>query len=282
VPSSNHSPTPGVAPLQLPGGRIAQVIGNERDLTLIEPLRSSGDSWEPHVGAIFERLVPPDWVCLDIGANIGAHTLALASLATRGQVIAFEASRHSFGYLRENAAALAEPKALITLVHSALWDTPGRITWPRARSCRWRLRLRAEPGLSDSEQTHVVAGREVPHTIRIEDVAAVRLDEWIDDHPVPRLDLIKLDVEGAESRVLAGAKATLNRFSSGARDRVQRQLRDGLFRGRSRQLLLTTRDLVRFQSTDRTRRWPFQASRLGESCRQAERGQRLGRSARGL
>lgn len=42
------------------------------------------------MSAVMERLVRPDWVCVDAGANIGAHTLVLSELAR--QVLAFEAN----------------------------------------------------------------------------------------------------------------------------------------------------------------------------------------------
>jgi hypothetical protein len=47
--------------------------------------------------------------------------------------------------------------------------------------------------------------------IRRGEVAALPLDAWLDANPQPRLDLIKLDVEGAEARVIRGADATLRR-----------------------------------------------------------------------
>src|SRR5580765_8476349 len=80
----------GIAPLRLPSGRVVEVVGDDEDLTLITPLRASGGEWEPHVRRVMERIVRPEWTCLDIGANIGVHTLALAELAR--EVIAFEAN----------------------------------------------------------------------------------------------------------------------------------------------------------------------------------------------
>jgi hypothetical protein len=45
-----------------------------------------------------------------------------------------------------------------------------------------------------------------------ETVALRRLDTIVADRQIGRVDLIKLDVEGAEFRVLTGARATLERF----------------------------------------------------------------------
>src|SRR3954454_10033377 len=51
----------------------------------------------------YRRLIRPGDVILDIGANIGAHTLQFASLTgPRGQVFAFEPTAFPFGKLKEN------------------------------------------------------------------------------------------------------------------------------------------------------------------------------------
>jgi FkbM family methyltransferase len=201
------------APLLLPAGRSAQVAGDGRDLTVLLPLQHSGGDWEPHVRALMARLVQPDWVCLDIGANIGAHTLALASLATDGEVLAFEASRRNFAYLEENVAALSEPKARITTVHCALWDRAGTVDLAESDVFPGGAFVAEESaGLDGSEHVHNIGDRDVTFTLRVDSVPAVRLDDWVAAQGLQRLDLIKLDVEGAETHVLDGAARTLERF----------------------------------------------------------------------
>jgi hypothetical protein len=86
------NPMDGVsAPLILPRGATTVVTGEERDLTVFAVLRGLNGDWEPHIRRFLERTVQTNWVCVDIGANIGTHTLAMASMATEGTVVAFEA-----------------------------------------------------------------------------------------------------------------------------------------------------------------------------------------------
>ncbi len=47
----------------------------------------------------------------------------------------------------------------------------------------------------------------------METVAAIPLDAWVGENGLNRIDLIKLDVEGAEARVLQGAENVLRRYA---------------------------------------------------------------------
>jgi len=79
--------------------------------------------WEPHVIAVLERIVKPAWVCLDVGANIGAITLPLARLASAGHVHAFEASPTAFELLKRNIASNGLTNA--TPVNAAITNLTG-------------------------------------------------------------------------------------------------------------------------------------------------------------
>src|SRR5512132_2521834 len=209
--------TDGVsAPLMLPRGATTVVAGDERDLTVLAVLRGLNGDWEPHIRRFLERTVQAGWVCVDIGANIGTHTLAMASMATEGTVVAFEASPRSFGYLSRNIADLPAPKARVKLVNLALWNETGRLN----------LAVIAElPGCSFVTPSTDVAQSEallrqvinpsdvagVVLHIGIEAVAAITLDTWVRENGLERIDLVKLDVEGAEARVLQGAEDALRK-----------------------------------------------------------------------
>jgi FkbM family methyltransferase len=73
------------------------------------------------------------------------------------------------------------------------------------------LRLASFPhaGLNTLGETFAYAG--IP-TARLEQVDVVTLDGFFDTHPVERIDAIKIDVEGSELRVLAGATKILSRY----------------------------------------------------------------------
>ncbi len=217
APEAALGPAPARLALLLPHGRTTQVAHQPGDLSVAASLAASGGDWEPHVRAYMARTVQPDWVCLDIGANLGVHTLSLAVLAHEGRVVAFEADATNFALLSGNADALAVPRATISLVNLALWDRPGTLVFGGAdelAGCSFvaealdaekverQLRMVVDAGAIDGVDLHIRSGS----------IAALPLDAWVDAQDLPRLDLIKLDVEGAEARIIRGADATLRRF----------------------------------------------------------------------
>ncbi len=136
-------------------------------------------------------LLPRDGVFLDIGANVGLHTLAIAShVAEGGAVVAFEPHPINHRLLVQNI----EQNGLRHVVaeNLGLAESAAKLTGTaRAGSGNWSLASQGD--------------------YRFE-VRLLRLDDYLRDHPLPRIDLMKIDVEGAEARVLRGARQSIERF----------------------------------------------------------------------
>jgi FkbM family methyltransferase len=142
-------------------------------------------AYEPHVARIFDDLLRPGMRVLDIGANIGYYTmLAAARVGPGGRVSAFEPDPANAALLARSAAA--NGFANIDLFNCAASAANGV----------------AELALDDSN------GRLVdPGTPGARRVQAVALDTLLGPrHPV---ELIKMDIEGAEGLALAGMEQLL-------------------------------------------------------------------------
>lgn len=149
--------------------------------------------YEPHLTAKLRALLGPGSVFVDVGANIGFFTLlAAARVGPKGRVRAFEARADNVALLRRS---LAENGFANVDVHEcAVSDRAGRLAF--FASGTWYSNGRI---VGDDE-----AGSE-----QLPRVPAVTLDEALAD--APRIDVVKMDIEGAEAKALAGMRALLRR-----------------------------------------------------------------------
>jgi FkbM family methyltransferase len=149
------------------------------------------------------RFCPPDPVVVDAGANIGTFSLRLAAAAgPRGRVLAFEPQR-VLAYMLAGSAVLNGFTNLVCEV-MALGERDGTIEVPQFDYNAPLNFGSIEFGGVQREPLHQKPASDPG---RREFVPLVRLDRF----ELPRLDLLKIDVEGMEERVLEGAQATIAR-----------------------------------------------------------------------
>jgi FkbM family methyltransferase len=140
--------------------------------------------YEPHVTAVLRQLLKPDMIFLDIGANIGYFTLLAASIVgENGRVLSFEPVPANIQLLQQSIAANTFHN--ITLYPRAVLETSQEIA--------------LEIGGKNSNSRVVN-----PDSDELERplATAVVLDEVLNH--LPRLDVVKMDIEGAEPRALQG------------------------------------------------------------------------------
>ena len=152
------------------------------------------------VAACRRHLRPGD-IALDIGANIGSHTLHLArDVGPHGRVFAFEPTTFAYRKLLENIAMNPDVASRITAEQIMLVG-PG--------ASRLEPELYSSWPLTSDERVHAEhRGRLMSTT----GARAVSLDAYLLSARVPSLALIKLDVDGHECSVLRGAAGTIARF----------------------------------------------------------------------
>ncbi len=146
-------------------------------------------TYEPAVCRAIRRLVRPGWVCADVGANLGYFTLLLALRAGPvGRVVAFEANLDNAAELRYNVT--------LNGYEGCVWVEPVAV------SDGSQERVKLFPGSRSSPSTWSIVGPEAESPATGIEVPALALDDYFP--PDARLDLVKIDVEGAEPQVLAG------------------------------------------------------------------------------
>jgi len=159
--------------------------------------------FEPGTLRDYRRTVRPGFTVLDIGANIGAHTLPLAGLAGEGgRVIAFEPTDYAFKKLQRNLSLNPEIALRVQAVQAMLvgTDNPDK---PAAIPSSWSLEN--EEG-ADVHPDH--GGKFQP----LLGAQAIRLDDWVSAAGLDQVSFIKLDVDGYEVVVLEGGAKTLSKW----------------------------------------------------------------------
>ena len=158
-----------------------------------------GNIYERQTRAALRKLVSPGWLVLDIGANIGAHTLPLArQVGPEGRVIAFEPTDFAFSKLKRNLELNPELAPRVTACHCFLSATDDDRV-PSAIYSSWPLE--PEPGL---HAKHL--GREM----KTEEAQARSLDSVLSELADRPVQLVKLDVDGFECDILRGASRLLS------------------------------------------------------------------------
>jgi FkbM family methyltransferase len=138
------------------------------------------------------RYVSRDSTVLDIGANIGLHSIYFSNLATEGCVLALEPDLDTFDLLRRNVSR----RRNVVPLNLAISDKGGVVEFFHASDS-------AYSSLKDTKRTAIAKTVRVPCMTLDDVVAALRLK---------RVDFVKIDVEGFEFNVLEGMTKIISNF----------------------------------------------------------------------
>jgi FkbM family methyltransferase len=158
-------------------------------------------SYSRDIILLLDRILEPGHVVADVGANIGEISLAAARrVGKTGKVHSFEPMSLLFNCLVQNSS-MNNLKQIMP-VQQGVSAGLGKTTI-YAQEARFKDGTR-HSGLGT---IYPFGDRSVP----VEEIELTTLDYYFEEHPLERLDLIKLDVEGAEHDVLRGALHTIRR-----------------------------------------------------------------------
>lgn len=150
----------------------------------IQRLMAAG-TYEPVETGWVRQHLEPGSVFVDVGANFGWFTsLALSLVGAGGRVIAFEPSHVAFDTLTRNLGGFRNA----LLVNAAVGREPGELT----------VYLPVDPALH-SPSAFVSPGDFKPYKVPM-----VSLDAFEPLVALPKIDFVKIDVEGSEPDVLEG------------------------------------------------------------------------------
>ncbi len=166
-------------------------LGNDHSLCLYV----SG-TFEPNEFYFLAQVLKPGMTVLDVGANEGLYTLFSARrVGPAGRVVAFEPSSRERRKLQQNVTR--NRLGNVTVVPCAVGSREGTAA------------LQIAAGVHSGHNTLGALVYDDAPAAGVEHVRVERLDRLIERLGVASVDVIKIDVEGAEMHVLEGARKTL-------------------------------------------------------------------------
>ncbi|MFC1673967.1 FkbM family methyltransferase [Pseudomonadota bacterium] len=178
------------AHMRMKACRHGPMLYNTNDTYIGRSFDLYGEYAESEMG-LLANFVKPGMLALDVGANIGAHTIFLAkTVGPQGHVLAFEPQRQVFQNLCANVALNALGN--IVTFHAGVGDQPGTAVVPhpnyQTQGNFGGVSLGGEHG---GENIQIMS---------------------IDQVGLPALHFMKIDVEGMETSVLKGATQTISAY----------------------------------------------------------------------
>ena len=153
-------------------------------------------TFEPHCLPYFKSCAGRGATIIDVGANIGLHTLEGAmAVGPTGRVISIEAAPSNRQALKRNIE-LNHMKN-VSVIAAAAGDSTGSATLSLA---------------SGGHQGMFTLGHTDGHGSYAVEVDVQRIDDVFFENEIASVDLIKMDIEGSEYRALRGALRTLQEF----------------------------------------------------------------------
>lgn len=159
-------------------------------------------SYEPELSYLMQSLIRPGDVVLDIGANIGLHTVAFARLAHQGQVFAFEPVAEMAERNSRNCALNRLDN--VTIVQCGLGESDGAL--------EMNVVVAGDGMEGTSSFLDTVHVKTHPERYQTRRVPVRRLDDVLPElKPQGPVRFVKIDTEGFEPLVLGGALETIRR-----------------------------------------------------------------------
>jgi len=151
--------------------------------------------------ALLDKILKPGMVFADIGANLGEFTVYAGKRVKTGKVLAFEPFEPVFKLLLENIELNHLENVIAFQV--GLWNQNGELPFYLGSE-------RDDRSFVYEGWSTAVGGK---GSQQISKVKMVVFDDWFEGLQISRLDLMKIDTEGAELQMLTGARKSLEKYS---------------------------------------------------------------------
>lgn len=133
-------------------------------------------------------------VILDIGAHVGTYSNVFRSVYPDAMIYAIEPDMESFNILKNGN---------YTAINELLSDVSGKtLTFYSKKGCATGASYKKE-----------IYGNHYKQDVIETQMTSISLDDLVEKYHIPKIDLIKIDTQGSELEILAGARETLKKYN---------------------------------------------------------------------
>jgi FkbM family methyltransferase len=137
-------------------------------------------------------------VIIDAGANIGLASIYFASKYPDAKIIAIEPEQSNFELLKENVA----PYPHVVPIQAALWNKNEEINLIDPGSGKWGF-------MTEMKQPSKKIPSKTCHT-----VMGTTIDKIMQDYSLTKIDILKIDIEGAEKEVFSDTSSWIGKVDA--------------------------------------------------------------------
>lgn len=160
-------------------------------------------TFQKHITACQYFLLPDNAVIFDVGANIGIMSLQYAKRYPQGKIYAFEAAESVYKKLSANISLNPELSQRIISVLNYVSDSNGQLTSTTSTYSSWKV------GESKWGRHPLHGGiKKENHGTKL-----ISLDEFSRANDITQVDLIKIDTDGHEFKILNGCKKIIQKYN---------------------------------------------------------------------
>lgn len=158
------------------------------------------ERYEHETQRYIKEVVGENMLTMDVGAHLGLFTILLADrVGPNGKVYSFEPATRNYDRLTLNLNLNQLPQ--VVPIKMGLSQASGRA----------RLILNERSSAGDFlEEVSIRNNAALSPAVLTEEVQTITLDQFVNEHQIGKIDLIKIDAERSEDLILEGAKKTLS------------------------------------------------------------------------
>jgi len=184
------------------------------DVTLLRSIFLDGEyDW---------KLLKMPQVIVDAGANIGLTSILFANRYPKARIIAIEPESSNYALLRKNAALYPQ----VETMQAALWKEETTLRITNSSGEHWAFRTEEKRVGDPGSESNVT-------------VQATTVERLMECYAIEFIDILKIDIEGAEKEVFGNCKGWIDRVGV-----VMIELHDRLSESSSEMIRRATADFT--------------------------------------